>query len=57
MKYKHLRTPFLTISSNLAFLQLPNWYFKISLPPNQLICSSKSYKYGNYDKTKYKVSP
>ena len=25
-------------------------------PPPQRICSSKSYKYDNYDKTKYKVS-
>ena len=25
-------------------------------PPTQPICSSKSYKYNNYDKAKYKVS-
>ena len=31
--------------------------FKVSPLPPQPICSTKSYKYDNYDKTKYKVSP
>ena len=55
MKYKIFSAPFLTISSNLALLQLPNkiftWYYEGSTPHIKMVPSllqSKSEKYEHW---------